>query len=103
MKAIKNLDKLPKFLVCNSLPETWRWNKRLPMPWKKGEIVKVQGIEAQKASHAYDDKLKYVKPYTDKQFRSQFVRIIRKDRNGKFTIKQTGEWRQFELLSSLKK
>ena len=39
----------------------------------------------------------------DEEFRERFVRIIRKDSEGKWTLKQVGEWCQFDLLKSIKK
>ena len=80
MKAITDPTKLPKFLVCNEIPERdWSWNKHLPKPWTKGEIVKVQPAETQKHDPTYDHIHPRVKPYTDEEFRERFVRIIRKD------------------------
>lgn len=104
MKAITDPTKLPKFLVCNEIPERdWSWNKHLPKPWTKGEIVKVQPAETQKHDPTYDHIHLRVKPYTDEEFRERFVRIIRKDSEGKWTLKQVGEWCQFDLLKSIKK
>lgn len=73
------------------------------MPWRVGEIVKVREPEVQKQDTKYDSTLHpKVKPYTDEEFRERFVRILRKDANGKFTIPQVGEWMQFELLKNIK-
>lgn len=104
MRPITNPKELPKFLVCNEVPEKqWSWNKHLPMPWRVGEIVKVREAEVQKHDTKYDSTLHpKVKPYTDEEFSERFVRILRKDANGKFTIPQVGEWMQFELLKNIK-
>jgi len=82
--------KYPKFLRCNDEVKSWSWNKYLPMPWTPGELVKV-------ADEAEQHSSKYVN-LPDSVFRKSYVVIYRKDKQGEFTIKQTGEWRQFDEL-----
>ena len=103
MKAITDVSKLPKFLVCNSVPEKkWFWNNDISLPWRSGEIVKVREPEVQRPNPEYKSKFANVKPYTDKEFRMSFVRVMRKDKDGKFTLPWTGSWVQFELLKNIK-
>ena len=85
MKAITDPTKLPKFLVCNEIPERdWSWNKHLPKPWTKGEIVKVQPAETQKHDPTYDHIHPRVKPYTDEEFRKDFPKERHRNRFEKF-------------------
>lgn len=91
MDAIENIKKYPKYLKVTDIVNSWSWNKYLPIPWKQGELVKVAPEGEQHSS-------KYVNS-PDKVFRKGYVVIYRKDAEGKFTIRQTGEWRQFELLT----
>ena len=103
MKAITDTSKLPKFLVCNNVPEkNWFWNDSISLPWRSGEIVKVREPEFQRPNPDYKSKFSDIKPYTDNEFRMSFVRVMRKDKDGKFTLPWTGEWSQFELLKNIK-
>jgi hypothetical protein len=100
MKAILSKTEFPKFLRNNgNVTKNWSWNKFLSIPWVPGEIVKIASMEEQKPNNKYDNTFKYCKPYTLKQWRKLFVKVIRRDKNGKFTIKQTAEWIQFEKLN----
>lgn len=92
MIAPKKVKEYPKFLKCNDIVKYWTWNKYLPIPWKIGELVKVAPESEQHSS-------KYVGS-NDSTFRKIYVVVYRKDKNGKFTIKQTAEWRQFNLINS---
>lgn len=88
MKAITNEKEWPKFLRVNDHFKNISWNKYLLKPWEKGELVKVLPISEQI-------------PSTDmsvEHFRKQFVRVIRKDENGQWTLKYTWGWEIFEPL-----
>lgn len=95
MKAITNERDLPKFLIVNDVPEKQSYNKYLLKPWAKGELVKVAPIEEQVSS-----------PFAGtptEQFRKRYVKVIRKDDNGKWTLVYTADWKYFELLKNKKK
>jgi hypothetical protein len=94
MKAT-SIDKYPKFLKCNEIIKRWGWNKYLPKPWVIGELVKVAPEEEQ---HSHP-----IVGSSDAVFRRQYVVVYRKDNYGKFTLRQTAEWRQFDLLTNNKK
>ena len=91
MIAPNNIKMYPKFLKCNEIVQGWTWNKYLTMPWKTGEFVKVANEDEQHSSQYVGTK--------DEKFRKEYVVIYRKDETGKFTKRQTGEWRQFELIT----
>ena len=40
---------------------------------------------------------------SDEDFRRQYIVVYRKDDNGKFTVKQTAEWIQFDFINNNKK
>lgn len=83
--------KYPKYLRCNAEVKTWSWNKYLPKPWTAGEVVKVADETEQHSS-----------PYVgtpDKEFRRQYVVVYRKDKDGKFTVRNVAEWRQLTPLN----
>lgn len=104
MKAITEKEKLPKFLIVNGVPETQSYNKHLLMPWKKGELVKVAPFEEQVRNSNYDDQLKYVKPDNDPlNFRQKYVKVIRRDENGEWTLTYTAGWNIFDMLKTNKK
>lgn len=104
MKAITEKGKLPKFLIVNGVPETLSYNKHLLKPWKKGELVKVAPFEEQVRNNKYDDQLKYVKPDNDPlHFRQKFVKVIRKDEEGNWSLVYTAGWDIFDLLTNNKK
>lgn len=94
MKSV-SIDKYPKFLKCNETIKGCGWNKYLPRPWVIGELVKVAPEEEQHSHPSVGS--------SDAVFRRQYIVVYRKDENGKFTIKQTAEWRQFDLLTNNKK
>ena len=98
MEAITNKEKLPKFLVVNKEPESKTYNKHLIRPWKKGEIVKVAPFEEQVPNRKYDDKFKYVKTMSDKDFRKRFVKVFRKNDDGKWNLVFVKDWSSFDLL-----
>lgn len=83
--------KYPKFLRCNDEVKGWSWNKYLPKPWMVGEVVKVADESEQHSSC-------YVGTPDDK-FREKYVVVYRKDDKGKFTVRNTAEWRQLTPLN----
>ena len=94
MIAPKKIKDYPKFLRCNKIVKEWSWNKHLLMPWNVGELVKVAPESEQHSSPYVGSK--------DEVFRKTYVVIYRKDEEGKFTKKQTAEWRQFDLITKSK-
>lgn len=104
MKPIIEKEKLPKFLIVNEVPEKYSYNKYLLKPWKKGELVKVAPFEEQVRNSKFDHTFKYVVPETDPDyFRKRYVRVIRKDENGEWTLKYAAGWEIFDLLTNNKK
>lgn len=104
MKPIIEKEKLPKFLIVNGVPETQSYNKYLLKPWKKGELVKVAPFEQQIRSDKYDEMFKYIKSDDDpNSFRKRFVKVIRKDDKGNWTLFYTAGWENFDLLTNNKK
>lgn len=104
MKPITEKEKLPKFLIVNGVPETQSYNKYLLKPWKKGELVKVIPFEKQVRNNKYDDMFKHITPSTDlNSFRERFVRVVRKDDNGNWTLIYSAGWEIFDLLTNNKK
>lgn len=83
----------PKFLKCGKIVNQFNWNKYLPRPWVSGELVKVASEEEQHSSVGSSDTV----------FRKQYVVVYRRDDNGKFTIKQTAEWKQFDFINKKQK
>lgn len=94
MIAPKSTREYPKYLRCNEIVKYWPWNKYLSYPWQIGELVMV-------APEAEQHSCKYVGS-PDKVFRKSYVVVYRKDESGRFTRKQTADWRQFDLISSKK-
>lgn len=95
MKAIVDATKLPKFLVVKEQAEKYSWNKYLPQPYKTGEIVMVAPAEQQVSSPRVGS--------LPEVFRKQYVKIIRKDKNGKWNYVCVIEWRDVELLKKKQK
>jgi hypothetical protein len=91
MIAPKSTKEYPKYLRCNETIKSWTWNKYFTNPWSIGELVMV-------APETEQHSCKYVGS-PDKVFRRNYVVVYRKDESGKFTKKQTAEWRQFDLIS----
>jgi len=102
MKAITNKEKLPKFLVVNGEPESTPNNKHLLKPWKKGEVVKAASFEEQVPNRKYQDMFKYTEPMSDEDFRKRYVKVIRKDDEGKWSLVYTESWKSFDLLTNKK-
>lgn len=88
---MKQPSKYPKFLKCNEVVKGWSWNKYLLMPWEPGELVKVAPEDEQ---HSYP-----LVNSSDEKFRKRFVVVYRKDKEGKFTAKNTAVWEQFDILT----
>lgn len=103
MKAILNESSFPKFLVVNELPEKSSTNKYLPRPWKKGELVKVAPFSDQKCNGRYDDRFKFATSPSPTEFRKRFVKIIRKDDNGEWSLTHIAGWEIFNPLTKKKK
>lgn len=92
MKPIKDIKKYPKFLRVNDVAPKQPWNKHLPKPYKIGEIVKVAPEEEQVSSPLVGTPTNI--------WRSKYVKVIRKDQDGKWTLVNVNEWRTFELLTN---
>lgn len=88
---MKKPEKYPKFLKCNQIVKGWSWNKYLPKPWEVGELVKVAPESEQHSCPEVGS--------PDDKFRKTYVVVYRKDAQGKFTIKNTAEWNQFDVLT----
>lgn len=89
--------------MVNDTPEKRSWNKYLPKPYQKGEIVKVAPFEEQVRNDKWDDTFKFVKPNNDPiWFRNRYVVIYRKGEDGKFSHKCTEGWESFDLLTRKK-
>ncbi len=91
MKAINNIKKYPKFLKANDVAPRQVWNKHLSKPWTVGEIVKVAPEEDQHSSPLVGTPTSI--------WRSKYVKVIRKDNEGKWSIVNVNEWNTFELLT----
>lgn len=102
MNAIKDINKWPKFLTVNGIPESRSVNKHLLKPWKKGEIVKVAPMEEQVPNRKYDDLSKGSEPITDKKFKEHYVKVIRKDNTGAWSLVYVDNWEIFDLLNNKK-
>ena len=100
MKAITTRESLPKYLVVNEIPEKRSWNKHLPKPYKKGEIVRVAPFEEQVRNKQWDDTFQFVKTNDDPMwFRERYVVVYQKGDDGKFSYKCTEGWGSFDLLT----
>lgn len=104
MKPILSAANYPKFLVVNKEPTTQGFNKHLLKPWEEGELVKVAPFDEQKRNDKYDDMFKYSKPDNNVwNFRKRYVKVIRKDEEGKWTLVYTASWSYFNQLTKNKK
>ena len=88
MKAITNEKEWPKFLRVNDDLKNVSWNKHLLKPWEKGELVRVLPISEQIPSTNM----------SVEHFRRKFVKVIRKDESGQWTLRYTWSWEIFEPL-----
>ena len=88
MKAITNEKEWPKFLRVNDDLKNVSWNKHLLKPWEKGELVRVLPISEQIPSTNM----------SVEHFRRKFVKVIRKDEIGQWTLRYTWSWEIFEPL-----
>lgn len=91
MKAITTKQNFPKFLRVSEEIKKKAYNKFLQKPFVEGEIVKVVPFDEQRSVNQSTDKVRFL---------TQYVNIIRKDNNGKFTIRYTVAW---DILEQLKK
>lgn len=89
MKAITTKNGFPKFIKVSKEIEKKNYNKFLVKPFEVGEIVKVVDFDSQRSINPNDDKVKFLR---------QYVNIIRKDKEGKFTMRYTASWEIFEPL-----
>ena len=90
LKPITNEKEWPKFLRVNDFLKNVSWNKHLLKPWEKGELVKVLPISEQIPSTNM----------SVEHFRRKFVKVIRKDENGQWTLRYTWSWEIFEPLNN---
>lgn len=99
MKAISKKESFPKFLSYR-IGEDNSHNKFLLKPWVNGEIVKVLPFDEQtKGREHYQEKFKFVKIDSDSEFRKKFVKVLRKDDDGKWNLCYIESWRNFNLLN----
>lgn len=91
MKAITTKQNFPKFLRVSEEIKKKAYNKFLQRPFTEGEIVKIVPFDEQRSVNQSTDKVRFL---------TQYVNIIRKDNNGKFTIRYTVAW---DILEQLKK
>lgn len=91
MKAITTKQNFPKFLRVSEEIKKKAYNKFLQKPFVEGEIVKIVPFDEQRSVNQSTDKVRFL---------TQYVNIIRKDNNGKFTIRYTVAW---DILEQLKK
>lgn len=91
MEAITRKEKFPKFLRVSEAITKKAYNKFLIKPFEVGEMVRVVDFDSQQSVTKNLDKVKFL---------SQYVNIIRKDKNGKFTVRYTVAW---DILEPLKK
>lgn len=89
MKAITTKQNFPKFLRVSEEIKKKSYNKFLQKPFVEGEIVKIVPFDEQRSISVQMEKVKFL---------NQYVNIIRKDSNGKFTIRYTASWEIFEPL-----
>lgn len=85
MQPILDIKKGPKILVVNEQPEKTNWNKYLPRPWKKGEIVKVHPNQGGISNNRL------------------YVRVIRKDDQGNWNIPHVTGWSFFNTIKAKNK
>lgn len=88
MEAILSKQAWPKFLRVNGAMERVNSNKHLLKPWVKGEVVKVLPYEEQKGTCGDPEE----------RFRRTYVRVLRKDDEGKWTLTYTWNWTIFDTL-----
>ena len=103
MKAITELSKMPKFLQIGKWQIDQSYNKYLPMPYRLGEVVKVQPAEFQKPNHDYDHMTPRVNPTRTDWWRERYVAILRKDVSGKFACSCVVPWSAVNFLKKVAK
>lgn len=82
-----------KILRVTKLPTKKPFNQYLSEPWKEGEIVKVCPLEEQVSACG-------TKVTT---FRKQYVKVLRKDKAGDWSLIYTAPWEYFEPIKKGKK
>ena len=88
MKAIVEKTSLPAFLkVIQGIQQKRPFTRHLLHPLKDGELVKVAPWEEQVS-----------KIMTPEQFRRRYVKVIRKDEDGKWSLIYGLDWDTFEPL-----
>lgn len=86
-----SFEKYPRFLRCNNIQPSRKYNQYLIHPYTEGEVVKVAPITEQHSS---------VPDKSDDDFRKRWVKIYRKDENGNYVLPYVAEWAIFELLTT---
>lgn len=90
MKPITNMiGGWPTFLKVNDVMERVNFNKYLLKPWVKGELVKVVPFADQKSS---------IEGTSRSEFLKRYVTVMRKDEDGRWTLKYVWGWEIFEPL-----
>lgn len=79
---------LPKFLMVNDEPEKNITNKHLLKPFVEGELVKVHENQEPETKT------------TPEVFKRNYVRVIRKDKEGAWTLVYVESWSSFKLLKA---
>ena len=88
MKAIVEKSSLPAFLkVIQDIQQKRPFTRYLLHPLKGGELVKVAPWEEQVSTNL-----------TPEQFRRRYVKVIRKDADGKWSLAYVLDWGMFESL-----
>lgn len=93
MKAITTEKDFPKFLRVSAIIKSKSYNKYLQKPFTEGEIVKIVPYDEQHSIGVQMEKSRFLR---------QYINILRKDSNGKFTIRYTASWEIFEPLKKNK-
>jgi hypothetical protein len=73
---------LPLFVRIKKIP--W-WNDSITKPYQQGELCKVMPLKEQVPQHNQGSKC----PISTRDFRHQYIRVLRKDSKGKFTVPYT--------------
>jgi len=93
MKPIEDYKDLPKFLRVNHWQASQSYNKYLLKPYTEGEIVKV--VEAEK--QVPNDETMSIEFY-----RKRYVKIVRRDEDGKFTLNYVIQWQGLDYMKKTK-
>jgi hypothetical protein len=93
MKAILKEQGFPKILRVGEELHKKSYNKYLRDPFVVGELVKVIPFKEQKSYVTGKDKMEFLR---------QFVNVIRKDKNGDWSMKYTCTWDILEPIGKNK-